>query len=64
MTKFSIEVRNGAARFGVALTAQSTERALELAGRLYPGREAVRVMFPRSTEDSPVGTERVQRLAA
>jgi len=64
MTKFSIEVRNGAARFGVALTAQSTERALELAGRLYPGREAVRVKSPRSTEDSPVGTERLRRLAA
>ena len=64
MTKFSIEVRNGAARFEVALTADSTERALELAGRLYPGREAVRVKFPRSTEDSPVGTEHVQRLAA
>ena len=63
MNKFPIKVRNGAARFDVALTAQSTERALELAGRLYPGREAVRVRFTRSTEGYPIGTGHVQRLA-
>jgi hypothetical protein len=50
MIEFSIEVRNGAARFDVALRAESTERALDLAERLYPGREVVRAKFPRGTE--------------
>jgi len=64
MTRFSIEVRNGAARFHVAVQAESTERALVLARRSYPGREAVRVTFPLRPEGSLVGTESPQRLAA
>jgi hypothetical protein len=62
MIKFSIEVRNGTARFRVAVQAETIERALALARRMYPGREAVGVKFPTIPEGSLVGTG--QQLAA
>jgi hypothetical protein len=45
MVKVSIEVRNGAARFSVAVRAESIRRAASLAGRRYPKGD-VGVRFP------------------
>ncbi len=45
MIRVSIEVRSGAARFGVAVRAQSIRRALSIAARRYPGRD-IGVTFP------------------
>jgi hypothetical protein len=50
MVKVSVEVRNGTARFRVAVQAESAERALALVTGTYPGREAVRVGFPTGAE--------------
>jgi hypothetical protein len=49
MIKVSIEVRKGTARFDVAVTAQSIERALSLMAGRYPGRSC-RVRFPIEPE--------------
>jgi hypothetical protein len=51
MVKVSVEVRNGAARFGVAVQAESIRRAVSLAGDRYSGR-GVRVKFPTDPEGS------------
>jgi hypothetical protein len=51
MVKVSVEIRNGAARFGVAVQAESIRRAVSLAGDRYPGRD-VRVKFPTDPEGS------------
>ena len=64
MTRFSIEVRNETARFDVALTAQSVERALELARRIYPASEVMRVKFPLVLKVSRAETALPQGLAA
>ncbi len=45
MINVSVELRSGAARFRVAVWAESIERALSIAGAQYPGRE-VNVIFP------------------
>ena len=45
MVKVSIEVHNGAARFDVAVQAESIRRAVSLVGGWYPGRN-LRVKFP------------------
>ena len=45
MVKVSIEVRNGAAHFNVAVKAQSIKRAVSVVRGSYPGC-AVRVKFP------------------
>jgi hypothetical protein len=45
MIKISIEVRSSAARFKVALVAESIEGALEMAKRYNPGKEC-KVVFP------------------
>jgi hypothetical protein len=45
MVNVSIEVKNGAARFKVALQAESIERAMEMAKRYNPGSECT-VVFP------------------
>jgi len=45
MVKVSVEVRSGAARFYVAVRAESIRRAVSFVGRRYPGGE-VRVKFP------------------
>lgn len=50
MVKVSIEVRSGAARFNVAVQAESVRRAVSLMGERYPGRE-VRLRFPIDPED-------------
>jgi hypothetical protein len=50
MVKVSIEVRNGAARFRVAVRAESIERAVSLAGERFPGR-TIKVSFPINPED-------------
>ncbi len=44
MEKVSIEVRSGAARFRVAVRAESIRRAVSLVGERYPDH-AVRVKF-------------------
>lgn len=49
MVKVSIEVRNGAAHFNVAVKAQSIERAVSVVRGSYPGC-AVRVKFPIDPE--------------
>ena len=49
MVRVSIEVYDGAARFGVAVQAENIQRALNLAAARYPhGR--VRVKFPIDPE--------------
>ncbi len=49
MAKVSVEVRSGAARFGVAIQAESIRRALEIVEGKNPGCEA-RVAFPIDPE--------------
>ena len=49
MVKVSIEVHNGAARFDVAVRAESIRRAVSLVGGRYPGRN-LRVKFPIDPE--------------
>ena len=66
MVKVSIEVRSGASRFGVSVTAASVRRALAIAGAWHPG-STVRVRFPRepggSLSENPAAlTGRVKRL--
>jgi hypothetical protein len=51
MVKVSIEVRNGAALFMVAVRAQSIERAATVVRGSYPGCK-IRVKSPIDTEDS------------
>jgi hypothetical protein len=49
MVRVSIEVHDGAARFGVAVQAENIQRALNLAAARYPhGR--VRIRFPIDPE--------------
>jgi hypothetical protein len=50
MVKVSIEVRSGAARFRVAVRAESIHQAVELVGERFPGRDVV-VGFPIDPED-------------
>lgn len=45
MVKVSIQVRSGAARFDVAVSAESVQQAVELLGGNYPARN-VRVKLP------------------
>lgn len=45
MVKVSIQVRSGAARFDVAVSAESVERAIDLVGGSYPGCD-VRANLP------------------
>ena len=71
MIKVSIEVRKGTARFDVAVTAESIERALSLVAGRYPGRSC-RVTFPIEPKGFFVGgpatragmVEQPERLAA
>jgi hypothetical protein len=49
MIKIAIEVRSSAARFKVALLAESIEGALEIAKRYNPGKEC-QVVFPIDPE--------------
>ena len=51
MVKVSIEVRNGACRFRVAVQAESIRQAVRIVGRRYPAGD-VRVRFPLDSEDS------------
>ena len=39
MIRISVRVSDGTARFGVAIQAESIERALEIVARQNPGRE-------------------------
>jgi hypothetical protein len=50
MIKIAIEVRSSAARFKVALVAESIEGALEIAKRYNPGKEC-QVVFPIDPEN-------------
>jgi hypothetical protein len=45
MVKVSMEVRDGAARFGVAVRAESIRRAVSIVEGRYPGRD-IGVKFP------------------
>jgi hypothetical protein len=56
MMKIAIEVRSSAARFKVALVAESIEGALEMAKRYNPGREC-KVVFPIDPESFFVGDD-------
>jgi hypothetical protein len=49
VVKVSIEVRNGAARFSVAVRAESIRRAVSIVGDRYPGGD-IRVKFPIDPE--------------
>lgn len=49
MIRISVQVARGAARYRVAVRAQSMGRALEIVGRQNPGRE-VKVAFPTDPE--------------
>lgn len=73
MVKVSIEVRNGAARFSVAVRAGSIRRALSIAGDRYPASD-VEVRFPidpdsffvkePAAREGPIGFENRERMAA
>ncbi len=49
MIRISIKVSSGAARFRVAIQAESIERALEIVARQNPGKEC-EVAFPIDPE--------------
>jgi hypothetical protein len=68
MIKVSVEVRNGTARFRVAVRAESIERALGLTEQRLP-TGACRVEFPIGPDEYFVGStsegvERPEELAA
>jgi hypothetical protein len=73
MVKVSVEVHSGAARFRVAIQAESIQRAMNLVVARYPGGNC-RVKFPIEPEvffvEDPtaltgiVGTEYTQKQAA
>ena len=50
MVKVSMEVRKGASRFAVAVSAESLQRAVSLVRGRYPGGDC-RVLFPVGLED-------------
>ena len=50
MVKVSIEVRKGASRFAVAVSAESMRRAVSLVRGRYPGGDC-RVLFPVDPKD-------------
>ena len=49
MIRISVQVSSGAARFRVAVQAESIERALESVARQYPGKTC-EVTFPIDSE--------------
>jgi len=65
MIRISVRVRSGTARFGVAVQAESIERALESVSRQYPGK-VCEVTFPIDPETFFVedSVASVRRLAA
>jgi hypothetical protein len=73
MVRVSIEVHDGAARFGVAVQAENIQRALNLAAARYP-HGGVRIRFPIDPEGffveestaraGVVGLEQRDRIAA
>ena len=54
MVKVSVEVRKGASRFAVAVSAGSAQRAVSLVQGRYPGGDC-RVLFPVDPENSSRG---------
>jgi hypothetical protein len=56
MVRISVQVRSGAARFRVAVQAESIERALELVKGQNPDREC-KVTFPIEPDTFFVGDE-------
>ena len=72
MIEVTVEVRNGAAGFDVAVRAESIRRAVSLAGTRYPGGE-VGIKFPIDPEsffvddaallEELVGHEMPERMA-
>lgn len=62
MVKVSVEVRNGAARFVVAVRAESIGQAVSLVGSRYSG--GVRVKFPIGREGSFVKNPAAQARVA
>jgi hypothetical protein len=66
MIRISVQVSSGAARFRVAIQAESIERALEIVARQNPGKEC-EVAFPIDAESFFVLEDSVtpeERLAA
>ena len=65
MIRISVQVRSGAARFRVMVQAESIERALEIVGRKYLGKEC-EVAFPTDPETIFVedSARPVEQLAA
>jgi hypothetical protein len=63
MTKVSVEVRSGSARFRVSVQAESIRRALGLGAGRYP-RGEVRLMFPVDPEGFFVSEPSVPTMAA
>ena len=49
MIRITVHVSSGAARFGVAIQAESIERALEIVAGQHPGKEC-EVAFPIDPE--------------
>jgi len=49
MIRISVQVSSGTARFGVAIQAESIERALKIVARQNPGKEC-EVTFPIDPE--------------
>lgn len=62
MVKVSIEVRSGAARFDVAVWAESVERAVDVVRRSYPAYDAA-VKFPIDPEYFRGGSRRPGRTS-
>ncbi len=56
MIRVSVELRNGASQFRVAVQAESIERALEIVKRYNPGKDC-RVAFPIDPETFFVGDD-------
>ena len=63
MVKVTVEVRSGAARFGVTVRAQSVRRALSLMQGRYPDRD-VRVKYLEEAFEEGPAARAGQKLAA
>ena len=63
MTRISVEVGSGSARFRIGVQAQSIEGALKIGRMLNPGKEC-KVVFPIDADGFLVEEESVARVEA
>ena len=63
MIRITVHVSSGAARFGVAIQAESIERALEIVQRQNPAKDC-EVRFPTDAESFFVEEDSVARVGA